>query len=49
MEFNDLLMWVIAATEGKKGMPLVPHVYAIPILLIIAIGIGYWYRGRKAG
>ncbi len=49
MEFTDLLIWAIAAAEGKKGMPLVPHVYAIPILFLIGIGIGYWYRGRKAG
>ncbi|MFQ5956915.1 MAG: hypothetical protein ACE5KK_04005 [Candidatus Brocadiales bacterium] len=49
MAFTDLLMWVIAAAEGKKGMPLVPHIYALPILFLIGIGIGYWYRGKKAG
>ncbi len=48
MEFSDLFVYVIAAAEGKKGMPLVPHVYAIPILFLIAVGVGYWYKGRKS-
>lgn len=50
MEFTDILMWVLAEAEpAKKGMPMVPHIYAIPILFLIGVGLGYWYRGRKAG
>ncbi len=49
MEFSDLLVWVIAASEGKKGMPLIPHIYTLPILFLMGVGVGYWYRGKKAG
>jgi len=49
MEFADVISWVLAAAEGKKMPPLIPHVYVIPIVFIIGVGVGYWYRGKKAG
>lgn len=49
MEFTDVIYWVLAAAEGKKLPPLIPHVYVIPIVFLIGAGVGYWYRGRKTG
>jgi len=49
MEFADVISLVLAAAEGKKMPPLIPHVYVIPIVFIIGVGVGYWYRGKKTG
>jgi hypothetical protein len=50
MEFGYLIYWVLAAAEGQKKIPpLIPHIYVIPIVFLIGVGLGYWYRGRKPG
>lgn len=49
MELADIIFWVLAAAEGKKMPPLIPHIYVIPIVFLIGVGLGYWYRGRKTG
>ncbi len=49
MEFADVIYWVLAAAEGKKMPPLIPHIYVIPIVFLIGAGVGYWFRGRKVG
>ena len=31
------------------GMPLFPHLYAIPLSMILGVAIGYYLRGRIEG
>jgi len=31
------------------GMPLFPHIYAIPMTVVVGIFIGYYLRGKVEG